>query len=82
MLRIRMGDVFLFGLDAENVRRLKDDQPIVIDLAEMEGPPVRVSLIYGDTLQDLIDQVERATGISLPKAPPGAMDEDHGDTVQ
>lgn len=69
MIRARLsnGD-YVFGIDAENVRRLKDDQPIIVDLAELGGAG-RVMIVYKATLQQVMDDLERATGKPLPVQP-------------
>jgi len=66
MIRARLsnGD-FLFGLDAENLRRLKKGEPIVVDLGELGGAG-RVLITYGDTLSEIVDEIESITGQKLP----------------
>lgn len=67
MLRARMNDgTFILGIDAENVRRLRRGQPIVVCLAELGGTD-DVLIMYGDTLQDIQSELERASGRPLPK---------------
>ncbi len=70
MLRARLsnGD-FLFGLDAENVKRLTEGQPIVIDLASMGGQN-RVLIMYGKTLDAIKMELAQATGHRLPPVQP------------
>lgn len=65
MIRARLsnGD-FLFGLDAENVRRLTEGQPIVVDLHPLGGEH-RVCIMYGRTLDDIRRELEAATGQPL-----------------
>jgi len=55
MLRARLDDgTFVLGIDAENVRRLKRGQPILIYISELGGADdVRLFFLYGDTLQDI-----------------------------
>lgn len=70
MIRARLTNgEFLFGLDAENVRRLKDGQPIVINLQPLGGTD-RLMLMYGETLADIMKELEEATGQPLPPAQP------------
>jgi hypothetical protein len=52
----------LFGVDAENIRRLQAGQPIRIELADVGLPPMMIVLVYGEdeaalvrTLAPLID---------------------------
>ncbi len=59
------GDL-LFGIDAENVRRLKNGHPIVIDMAELGGRAGTFAIImYGETLADIVKEIETATGQSF-----------------
>lgn len=65
MLRARMSNgLFIFGLDAENIRRLKAGMPIHVELDSMGGQD-RFVLIYGDTLDDVKKELEKTLGISL-----------------
>jgi hypothetical protein len=67
MLRIRMSDgLFIFGLDAENVRRLVSGQPIHIELEQLGGTD-KILIMAGETLADVAKEIEEATGIALPK---------------
>ena len=70
MIRARLtnGDL-LFGLDAENVRRLVAGEPIMADCAQM-GYPMRVLLTYGETMADIQRDLERANGGPLSPATP------------
>ena len=70
MLRARFSTgVFLLGLDAENVRRLKTGEPILICLAELGGTD-DVVIVYGETLADIQKELEAAQGSPLPKPTP------------
>lgn len=70
MIRARMSDgTFLLGIDAENVRRLKDGKPILVDLFGMGGTD-RFMLMYGDTMEDIVKELEAVTGQPLPAATP------------
>lgn len=70
MIRARLsnGD-YLFGIDAENVRRLLAGMPIVVDLALMGGQN-KILIVYGADMADLTRQLEEATGGPLPPAQP------------
>ena len=68
MLRARLNNgVFILGIDAENVRRLKDGQPILVALAEMGGTD-DVIIMYGDTYKDIADELRKETGKELPES--------------
>jgi hypothetical protein len=70
MIRVRLSNgAFVFGLDAENVRRLTDGQPIVVDMRPLGGSD-KFMLIYGETLDTILAELERANGGPLPPAAP------------
>jgi hypothetical protein len=70
MLRARASNgVFILGIDAENVRRLKAGKPILISLAELGGKD-DVMIMYGETLDAIKEELERASGSPLPQPTP------------
>lgn len=70
MLRAKMSNgMFVLGLDVENVRRLKNGEPIMVCLSEMGGKD-DVMIMYGDTLDDIKRELEQSTGSELPPAKP------------
>jgi hypothetical protein len=70
MIRARLSNgAFLMGLDAENVRRLQDGQPIEIDLTLLGGTD-KVLLVYGETMQAILDELQDASGRKLPTPQP------------
>lgn len=67
MLRARLNNgVFIFGIDAENVKRLKAGNPIIVSLAELGGTD-DVVIMYGETLEDIQRELEEAQGAPLPQ---------------
>lgn len=69
MMRARMTNgTFLFGIDAENIKRLKDGKPLVIDLTLLGGHDMLL-ITYGDTMADIKRDWEKANG-PLPPAQP------------
>lgn len=60
--------MMILGIDAENVKRLKDGKPILKALSQFGGTD-DVLIIYGDTLDDVQRELERALG-PLPKPQP------------
>lgn len=50
-----------FGLSAENVKRLKEGQPIVVDCFEM-GVDVEIMIFYGETEQAIYDDLKEFIG--------------------
>lgn len=70
MLRARLSNgVFILGIDAENLRRLKAGQPILVSLAELGGTD-DVCIVYGDTIDDIKRELEKAAGHPLPQPTP------------
>lgn len=78
MIRARLSDgTFLFGIDAENVKRLKGGKPLNLDLRQLGGTE-QVVVIYGETMQEIVDELEKATGRKLPPAMPLPPDSPQG----
>lgn len=70
MLRARASNgTFILGIDAENVKRLKEGRPILVSLAELGGSD-DVLIVYGETLQDIARELEEASGSKLPAPTP------------
>jgi hypothetical protein len=70
MLRARLSNgTFLFGIDAENLRRLTSGMPLHVDMKGMGGHD-RFIIVYGDTLEDIQRDLEVASGKPLPPAQP------------
>lgn len=56
--------VLLLGVDEDNVQRLKDGRPIHVN-AEAYGLPCDVIIVYGKTMQHVIDEL-KAAGFEVP----------------
>jgi hypothetical protein len=77
MIRARLSNgCFLMGVDAENVKRLTNGMPLVIDLIPLGGVD-KVMILYGETAHDIMAQLEAANGGPLPP-PQSAYDVDGG----
>jgi hypothetical protein len=50
----------VLGLSAENVRRLQEDKPILIDLAELGLPSQRVLIFTGTTEAEMAAELQGA----------------------
>jgi hypothetical protein len=59
--------VFGLGLDRENVTRLVAGRPIAINLADQMGPDVDVVICFGETQDDLFEEL-KAGGLIPPQA--------------
>lgn len=62
VMRDRTGPLVLLGLSGENVTRLMADEPILINLAELRLPPLRICLVGGRTESDIVQQLEEHYG--------------------
>lgn len=72
MIRARLSNgSYLMGLDAENIKRLTNGQPIEIDLTPLGGRD-KVLLVYGETMQAILDELEEMTGQPMPVVQPMA----------
>ena len=70
MIRATLSDGrFLLGIDAENVKRMRDGKPIIVDLTTMGGRDT-VIILYGETMADIVAELEGANGGPLPVAMP------------
>lgn len=45
---------FVIGLEAENIKRIKEDKPFFKRLADYGGPDVTIYLVYGETRDDIV----------------------------
>lgn len=73
MIKAKIGDLVLLGLEEENIKRLKDDQPIVLDLAVF-GLEGKLVLMYGETQAAVVEKLEAFTGVSLQQTYRAAFD--------
>ena len=60
--------IMILGIDAENVKRLKEGKPILKSLAQFGGTD-DVLIVYGETLDGVQRELEKALG-PLPVAQP------------
>jgi hypothetical protein len=66
MMRIRLSSgAFIIGLDAEDIRRLTNKEPIFIDLEKIGGTD-KVLIMAGETLNDVAKEIEKKIGVTLP----------------
>jgi hypothetical protein len=52
----------ILGLSGENITRLMADEPILINLADLGLPPLRIAIIGGRTEQAIADRLTRQYG--------------------
>jgi hypothetical protein len=60
--------LLLLGLEDENIRRLKEGQPISVQGEPLGLPGIEVVLLHGPTAQDIVAKFE-AAGIQMPPGP-------------
>ena len=67
MIKAKLNDgTVILGLDEENIKRLKENQPIVADLSEI-GINQKIVIMYGETLGDI--KAELGRHFSTPSKP-------------
>jgi hypothetical protein len=70
MIRARLSNgSFVLGIDANNLRELKAGHPIVVDLTDNGGMDI-IMIVYGETLTDIMEELQEASGAPLPPAQP------------
>lgn len=72
MLKARLqsdqsGDLYILGLEAGNITKLKDGAPIILNLKELQGPDVRIMLCFGETHDDIKKTIEEAFDVEFPE---------------
>lgn len=60
MIRMRQGNTIVLGIDEENVKRLKEDQPIKVD-GEPLGINCDIYIVYGKTLDEIMPKITGPT---------------------
>ena len=65
MLKAKMADgLVLLGLEAQNIKRLLEGKPIVLNLQEIGLPERQIMIFYGATIEDMKAELARA-GVHL-----------------
>ena len=55
----RKGDLYGFGITAGNVERLKQGDPIVIDMSELGVPQMTITIFYGETEEAIARELQQ-----------------------
>lgn len=81
MLKILLGDskdgrLLLLGLTPENITRLQAGRPILIEGTKLGLSNVRIGLCYGETVNDIADEIRTTFGIDIPHIPDAAPGEE------
>lgn len=64
--KLNNGDL-VFGLSAENIKRLKDGQPIVINMKDVGLEERRIMITYGETEEKLYEKMLEHIDINKTK---------------
>jgi hypothetical protein len=67
MLKVVFRDTIFLGLTTENITRLMDNQPIVIDGKEVLLPGLKIVILGENTLEDVKESL-RCIGVPIPNA--------------
>ena len=68
MLKAVSGDILFLGLEAGNLEKLMDDQPIDIHMSDVGNVnPSRIVIFYGRGHDELCDALEKMTGTPMPQ---------------
>lgn len=51
-----------FGIEEANVKKLKEGQPIAVDMEQFGYPNLKIMIWYGQTMGDLYKEVEPFIG--------------------
>jgi hypothetical protein len=62
MLKAKKGDLYVLGLSDENMKRLKDDQPIKFNLSELGLGKGEILIFNGRDETTMALMLERITG--------------------
>lgn len=59
MIKARAGNLLIFGISDENIRRLREGDPMRFSLEVLELPELQVLIFWGATLKDMTDTLKR-----------------------
>ena len=68
MLKLKIQDLIVLGLDKNNIRQLTEGKPIYIDM-QVFGVNQKLTIMYKDTLQELKEDLEAILDLKLPDTP-------------
>jgi hypothetical protein len=52
------GDIVIFGLSNENIKRMKQNKPMLIDLKELGIPGVKIMIFTGETEDKMFEDLK------------------------
>lgn len=65
MIKVKLSNgAFILGLDKTNVEKLKEGKPLLVSLSQIGGVD-DVCIMYGDTLDDIKNELESISGEPL-----------------
>ena len=65
MIKAKLGNIRILGLSEENLKRLREDDPIMFDNA-WEDEPGSTIIMYGETEQEITDKLGKVAKIPTP----------------
>jgi hypothetical protein len=65
MIKATAGNLIILGLERMNIQRLTEGKPIKVDMADLGMPGKQVVIMFGETKEDMIKELEAATGQNL-----------------
>lgn len=68
MIQLKLNNIVILGVDAENIKRLQEGQPMLIDMTKF-GEFNKLAVFYGEKTQDIKNDIEKMTGLKLPDMP-------------
>lgn len=66
MLELRSDSLVLFGITDENIRRLRDGQPILIQGEEIGLAPLRFGIVWAPDNGGLLRKIEEHGEVEIP----------------
>jgi hypothetical protein len=66
VLKAKAGDLVILGVTRENIERLVEGKPILVNLDELGIPGKSCVIMFGETPVDIITEIKKA-GFDIPK---------------
>lgn len=67
MLKAKFAKTAILGISKENVKRLKDGQPILLNLSDIGLPDQEIMIMYGETEKSIAKQLNDEFSIAQRK---------------
>ena len=60
MIKAVVGNLIIFGLSEENIKRLKENKPIVFDATKLGMEGRHICILYGETEESIVADLQDA----------------------